>query len=709
MSDGGPSRGVLRRLAEAAGSLLKSRRLPLIAAVLSVLLALPALSAEWILDDYYHRTILLGTSRFSGLLGTPAEMFRFFRGDPARTGRLVDIGLFPWWTDPTLKAEFLQALTVLTHRLDYALWPNSRALMHAQSLCWLGAAVAVTAAYYRRMLGATWVAGVAALLFAVDDARGPTAGFLANRNVLIAATFGVAALILHDRWRRDGSRSAALVAPLLLAAALFAKEEGIGTCAYLAAYALFADPAGRRRGCLALAPHAAVVVAWRALRGYWGYGVRDVGLYIDPLTDPGRFTAALAQRLPIQLLGQWSPIPAEVAIAFRPPGFARFWWLAVAFLGLLLFATAPLLRRDRRARFWATGMLLAAVPAGATFPMDRLLTFVGIGAFGLLAQYWAFVFGGEGPTNPLWRVPARALAWFFVIVHAVLAPIALPFRAAHPVGPQWVEDRFSVRTPLGPEVADRTLVILNAPSPVHASYLLLRRELDGQPVPRRVRVLAPAVPAVTIRRLDARTLAVRPEGGYLRWILDQVFRSERRPLALGERVRLTGMTVTITALTPDGRPAEAMFRFDVPLESPSLVWLCFRGDHFEPVTPPAVGQSIELRFDWGAMLRPPGRYTRPRTGTGGTQAGSHGCAAPPWNIAACSRSKRPASSPSPRARAARIGACVAATATRSAPCACCARPTRVRTSSIKESQTRSSTSLPAAATIRRWKAMLCRA
>src|SRR4051794_17764132 len=135
-------------------------------------------------------------------------MFRFVRGDPARTGRLIDLGIFPWWTDPGLKAEFLQALTVLTHRLDYALWPDSPALMHAHSLLWLGAAVAAASAFYRRMLGATWAAGIAALLFAADDARGATVGWLANRNVLVAATFGVLALIAHDRRRRDGSRLA---------------------------------------------------------------------------------------------------------------------------------------------------------------------------------------------------------------------------------------------------------------------------------------------------------------------------------------------------------------------------------------------------------------------------------------------------------------------------------------------------------------------
>ena len=163
---------------------------------------MPALGVGWILDDYYHRSVLLPNSPFRELLGTPAEMFRFFRGDPVRTHRIMDIGVFPWWTDPILKAEFLQALTVFTHRLDYALWPDSPALMHAQSLFWLGASLAAVAVFYRRMLGPTAVAATAALLYAIDDARGPTVGFIANRNVLIAATFGVSALIFHDRWRR---------------------------------------------------------------------------------------------------------------------------------------------------------------------------------------------------------------------------------------------------------------------------------------------------------------------------------------------------------------------------------------------------------------------------------------------------------------------------------------------------------------------------
>jgi hypothetical protein len=584
---------------------LTMRALPLWAALLSVALALPALRAGWMIDDYLHRAILLERSRFRDLLGTPPEMFRFFRGDPERARRLMDLGLYPWWTYPGVKGEFLQALTVLTHRLDYALWPGSSVMMHAHNLFWLGLVVAAVACFYRRMLGATWVTGVAALVYAVDDARGATVGFIANRNVLVAAAFGVPALIAHDRARRDGSRLAAWLAPLLLAGALFSKEEGIGTCAYLAAYALCVDPQGWRRGCLALWPYLVVGILWAGLRAYWGYGVRDVGLYIDPLTDTERYLRAAAGRIPLLLLGEWSPIPADLAVVAPP---RPLWGVAAALLVTLLFAMAPLLRRDRLARFWASGMLLATVPVSATVPGDRLLTFAGIGAAGLLAQFWAFVFGArDAPARAWWRVPAQGVAWYLVVVHAVIAPIVLPLRAGNPLGPRWVEQRFYVRTDWDAPLEGRTVVIVNAPSPMHANLQLLRRELEGRSVPRHIRTLAPAIPAVTIRRLDERTLAIRPQGGYLRFVLDRVFRSERRELALGEQVKLTGMTVTITALTADGRPEEATFRFDEPLESASFVWLCFRGDGFEPFTPPAVGQEVEIDFDVKAVFRPPTR------------------------------------------------------------------------------------------------------
>src|SRR5262249_54884937 len=161
-------------------------------------------------------------------------------------------------------------------------------------------------------------------------------------------------------------------------------------------------------------------------------------------------------------------------------------------------------------------------------PMDRLLIFAGIGAFGLITQFLDCAFGStEGiPWGRWWRLPVAVLGGFLVAVHLVIAPIALPLRAAFPMGPEALGRGLFVQMPLDQSVEKQSVVIVNAPSPLHAGYLPLLRELNGAPVPRWTRVLAPGLPTVTIRRTDARSLAIRPERGYLDWVLDRLFRSE---------------------------------------------------------------------------------------------------------------------------------------------------------------------------------------
>jgi hypothetical protein len=88
---------------------------------------------------------------------------------------------------------------------------------------------------------------------------------------------------------------------------------------------------------------------------------------------------------------------------------------------------------------------------------------------------------------------------------------------------------------------------------------------------------------------------VRPEYGYIAWVLDGLFRSQEHPFSAGDTVELTGMTVEVTKLTRDGRPAEAAFTFSVPLEDASLRWLQYRDGRFVPFSPPAVGDTVVLK------------------------------------------------------------------------------------------------------------------
>jgi hypothetical protein len=242
-------------------------------------------------------------------------------------------------------------------------------------------------------------------------------------------------------------------------------------------------------------------------------------------------------------------------------------------------------------------MVLSVPPICAAFPSDRMLFFVGIGAMGLLAQFLADGLGKtEGKQHSLVRRRiVRPFAYFFVLIHFVLAPILLPFRAAYPMGPTNLLARCLVRAPMDSALERQDLIIVNHPIPLLDAYLFAEREIKGLPLPRRVRILCSGWSPVSVRRTDASTLVIRPKRGYMPSIADQLFRNEEHPLSLGERVELTGMTVEVTELTADKRPAEATFRFTVPLEDPSLRWLQWKRGGFLPFTPPEVGQTVEIQ------------------------------------------------------------------------------------------------------------------
>ncbi len=602
VSKGNDAIGRSGRGARRLRALLLHRRLPLVLAALAILLTLPSLWGGLVADDYHHRLRLIGEREVFGEIGSRLDLFNFAGSNPEQTRHLMDIGFWPWWTAPEIRAAFFRPLTVATHWFDYQLWPDHPALMHAQSLLWFGGLIGVVTILFRRFMGLTWAAGLAALLYAIDDARGMPVGFLANRNALIAAFFGVMAILAHDRWRRGGWSMGSVLAPAALLLSLLSAEAGIGTIAYLFAHAVFLDRGTWRRRVLILIPYAAVVIAWRITWTVLGYGVSGMGFYLDPIAEPLRFLTAVVERAPLLLLGQWLLPPSDVHFLLVDLGMTSLYYLWV--VPVLLVIGIVVLRRlhwDATTRFWVLGMLLALVPICSTFPADRMLFFVGLGGFALLAHFLAGAFGQSDSVTTVGDVRSSSrfagkLAFAFVLVHFCFAPLALAVRSAMPVGPRNLVERLGAHNvPMDDSVADQSVVIVTAPLPLAACYLPERRALDGLPVPAHTRVLAPSHPKpVVVHRPNVRTLIVRPGNGYLWMAIDQLARGPHHPMSLGERVELTDMTATVTALTEGGRPAEVSFEFRVPLEDASLRFLYWNDEEFAPFTPPPVGESVHL-------------------------------------------------------------------------------------------------------------------
>jgi hypothetical protein len=573
-------------LTERAKAWLATRRsIPWVVAF-GVLCAATSLGAGLVFDDYFFEIVLRKLPMVVTQTG-PLDLFRFADGNPKTARGLMDIGQIAWTSDPTTRGVFLRPVSALTHMLDYVLWPHSPALMHAQSLFWFGAAIAMAALVYRRMLGATWVAGLASLLYSIDDTHGPVVAWIANRNAWVAATFGFLVFWLHDRWRRDHWRVGAWLAPLVLAVALLAGESALAIVAYLAAHELHVDTAASKRSrLLALAPYAAVVVAWRAAYTHFGFGVLGSSIYIDPVHSPALFLAALPRRIPFLLLGAVAfprPDPAELYDLVSPALLYGMLAFAVVVLALFALAIRRLWKTDPVARFFTTGLLLATLPISATVAGDRLLVFVSLGVLGLVAQLIASATGG------LERSAARAL----VVIHIVFAPVLLAVKSASvPYGiPHDIVDKAVPKTP---DIAGKTVVLVSAPNEGFAAMLIARRIVLGEPHPAYVRTLAGLMSPIDVTRVDDRTLRIRPSNGFLEHTMERGWRTLDKPLLKGSVVELTGLTVTVTDSTSDLRPAEALFHFDRSLDDPSFVWLYWSHADFVPWIPPAVGATVHV-------------------------------------------------------------------------------------------------------------------
>jgi hypothetical protein len=576
-------------------------RLPLHLALLAMLLTLPALGIGWQLDDHFHRLMMLGSPEFEY---RPFEVFSALRDDSQLIREYIDAGVFPWWTIPDFHLAFFRYLSAFSMWIDYQLWPNTPALMHMHSLLWYAALVAAATFFYRRLLGASWCAGLAALLYAVDEAHAAPVAWLANRNALLATVFGLLCLLAHDQWRKKGSKGGAILSPIFLGVALCCGEMGVATAGYLLAYAVFLDRAKWHRRLTALSAHTLVLVAWAIIYRIFGFGTFGSDYYQDPLGRPAAFLGALFSRAPVLFLGQWSPLGADWAMLFSEDAFRRFWLAGIAVIVLMISLFTPLVRRDRMARFWTLGMLLSLVPVSAVAPSNRLLFFVGLGAMGLLAQLVSgFVEGGHWmPRRRAWRLPAGALTGLLVIVHLGIAPLSTPILAysLKPFGEPMVQAIAGV--PDDPVIAEQDLVLVNPPDHLFlVSPIPTLKILNGRPYPRRLRTLVTGSSPLEVTRLTERALRVRTEQGIYSGTLGRLFRSRYDPMSAGQRFELTGMTVEIMRTDAHGGPVELEFTFSVPLEDSSLRWLRWEGEGYVPFKPPPIGQTVALAPSYGPM------------------------------------------------------------------------------------------------------------
>jgi hypothetical protein len=562
------------------------RRAAAWAIAFGVALVLPTLALGFMLDDFSHRLMLDPSFEFPGGQRAIWDLFRFQDSSREKFHELLEAGIAPWWAPPDFRLAFFRPLSSLLHAFDYTFFPTRPVLMHAENVALFAAIAVIVGALYRRVLGMGWVAAFATLMFAVDDAHALVVAWIANRNALLAAAFGFGALLAHAAARR-------VLAPILFALALLSGEVSIAALVYILSYAMWLDGAPVRARALSLVPYACIAIVWLAAYRVIGYGAQGGGFYVDPMRQPLSYARAIAERAPVLLLAQFAFPPSDFWFAL-PRRFVSIASIVVASLVLAGGAVVwTVVRRDRAARFFATGMVLSVLPLCATWPNDRLLLMVGFGAFGLVAIFVARV---RTVTGSL-RLVAVPLSIFMVAAHAVLAPLLLPLRemqlAAFFKRPL---QRAAASLTLDERPDARTHVILNAPNALTPLFTVAERVVEtGAKAPAKARLLGVAVSGTFgIERVDERTLALEFGDGFPQEPLSRFFRDPEYAFVAGQEIRVDGFRVRIESCDAEGNATRVAYQFDVPLEDPSLDWSVWEKNGFVPYHPPPVGMR-EMR------------------------------------------------------------------------------------------------------------------
>ena len=180
---------------------LGSKYYPLFLVLLTFVLTAPTLWGGLALDDYIQKSSYLGFNVKPGT-ASPLGLFTFLNGDPGETRKMMETGGVAWWAGSNLKIKFMRPITELSHLLDYTLWLDYPVFMHLHSNIWYMLLVFLVTLLYRRFLGHTVTAGLAALLFAIASIHTSSIGWLASRSSLIVTVFSIGVLMAHGPMAR---------------------------------------------------------------------------------------------------------------------------------------------------------------------------------------------------------------------------------------------------------------------------------------------------------------------------------------------------------------------------------------------------------------------------------------------------------------------------------------------------------------------------
>lgn len=546
--------------------------------VLGLALRAPSLWAGFGMDDFAQLAMLAGEYPVER---APWDLFSFSKGHPDEVHALMSRGSLAWWSHPELRLCALRPLSSLTMALDVQLFGHAGVWHHVHTLVWWSAMIMAAALLLRQLLPARW-AGLALLLYALDECHTYPVGWLANRNAIVSATFAFLAVWAHVRHREGGWRHGRWLAPVFVVLAMAGGEYSLCILPFLVLYELMAGPGSRGERARALVPLFVLFAGYVALHRGMGFGSYASNVYVDPLREPAAWLELAAMRVPILVADMFLAIPTG-KLALYPELMkvqAVLGPAALVLVGLLVPGVWRRLaaKEQRRLSWLMVAAVLAILPVASSFVSARLLLIPAVGGHAVVA---ALVLDGWDRLRDA-ALRGRPLTWLRGVLAAALV-------GAHVGLASWwgLEELLNInrlnegtrQAALMMQVDDakvpqQRLVVLTAADPMTLLYPALVRWVEGHPLPRSWWVLSLAPRAHTLTRVadDALEMEV-VMGTMLTGPVELLFRRPEFPFAAGDLVELDGLSIRIVKVDGDGRPVRVRYRFDVPVDDPSLVFL----------------------------------------------------------------------------------------------------------------------------------------